>query len=116
MISIDYFQYVVCLVPHTRPHSLCFLFLECHRTIPKCPCGAERKFEFQLMPYLLDLLQKDVEQPNNDKDDKHPQIGDSNAMPGDERMSWGTIAVYSCCQSCDVSREEYVVVHKETFL
>jgi hypothetical protein len=65
------------------------------------------------MPYLLHLL-NNVEQPK-EEDDEHKQIG-SNAMQGEEGMSWGTIAVYSCCNSCDLSREEYVVVHNETIL
>ncbi|KAF8071111.1 PDCD2 [Scenedesmus sp. PABB004] len=49
--------------------------------IPPCPhCGAARRFEFQVMPQLLSLMELD---------------------PGDPHApDWGTIAVYSCPASC----------------
>ncbi|XP_028852366.1 programmed cell death protein 2-like isoform X2 [Denticeps clupeoides] len=48
--------------------------------IPKCPCGAKRIFEFQVMPQLLNDLKVD--------------------SPG-VSVDWGTLAVYSCADSCD---------------
>lgn len=71
--------------------------------IPKCICGAERKFEFQLMPYLLHLL--NISKSNQDADKKS-----ATTLPAER---WGTIGVYSCCHSCDDSREEYVTVCKD---
>ncbi len=49
--------------------------------VPCCACcGAPRRFEFQVMPQLLNHLGVDVADP------KAPD--------------WGTIAVYSCSKSC----------------
>ncbi|GBF91752.1 hypothetical protein Rsub_04056 [Raphidocelis subcapitata] len=49
--------------------------------VPDCPgCGKPRRFEFQVMPQLLNFL---------DVDDEDPHAPD-----------WGTIAVYSCPDSC----------------
>lgn len=50
-------------------------------SVPCCPCcGASRRFEFQVMPQLLNHLGVDVADP------KAPD--------------WGTIVVYSCSKSC----------------
>jgi pre-rRNA-processing protein TSR4 len=50
-------------------------------TVPCCACcGASRRFEFQVMPQLLNHLGVDAADP------KAPD--------------WGTIAVYSCSKSC----------------
>lgn len=57
--------------------------------IPVCPyCHGPRKFEFQIMPQLLNNLNVDP--------------SDSNAP------DWGTIAIYSCAASCAVSSRSYV--------
>ena len=49
--------------------------------VPRCErCGGERRFEFQVMPQLLNHLGVDPSDP------KSPD--------------WGTIAVYSCAKSC----------------
>jgi hypothetical protein len=72
--------------------------------IPKCICGAERKFEFQLMPYLLHIL--NISKSNQDTEEK------SSTTSHEEK--WGTIGVYSCSCSCDDSREEFVTVCKDT--
>ncbi|NWY01077.1 PDCD2 protein, partial [Nothoprocta ornata] len=49
------------------------------KDIPNCSCGAKRIFEFQIMPQLLNHLQVD-------------RLGES--------MDWGTLAVYTCAESC----------------
>lgn len=51
--------------------------------IPQCTCGSKRAFEFQVMPQLLNSLNVD-----------------SGPDPG---IDWGTLAVYSCANSCDHS-------------
>ncbi|KAI4874635.1 hypothetical protein NFI96_031132 [Prochilodus magdalenae] len=48
--------------------------------VPKCPCGASRNFEFQIMPQLLNHLK--VDSP-------------------DASIDWGTVAIYTCSDSCD---------------
>ncbi|XP_066535695.1 programmed cell death protein 2 [Hoplias malabaricus] len=48
--------------------------------IPKCPCGANRNFEFQIMPQLLNHLKVDSLE---------------------ESIDWGTLAIYTCADSCD---------------
>ncbi|XP_073729336.1 programmed cell death protein 2 [Misgurnus anguillicaudatus] len=48
--------------------------------IPKCPCGAKRIFEFQIMPQLLNHLKVDRT---------------------DASIDWGTVAIYTCMDSCD---------------
>ncbi|KAG9344345.1 hypothetical protein JZ751_011014 [Albula glossodonta] len=50
------------------------------KDIPDCPCGAKRIFEFQVMPQLLNHLKVDG---------PHASI------------DWGTLAVYTCEDSCD---------------
>lgn len=62
-------------------------------TIPPCPhCKGPRKFEFQIMPQLLNSL--DVDPLDNNSPD------------------WGVIVIYSCAASCDVAGyvDEYVWV------
>ncbi|NXO75993.1 PDCD2 protein, partial [Sitta europaea] len=49
------------------------------KDIPNCVCGAKRKFEFQIMPQLLNHLQVD-------------SLGES--------IDWGTLVVYTCAASC----------------
>ncbi|KAG7333943.1 hypothetical protein KOW79_002350 [Hemibagrus wyckioides] len=48
--------------------------------IPKCSCGTNRIFEFQIMPQLLNHLK--VDSP-------------------DASIDWGTLAIYTCAASCD---------------
>jgi len=53
--------------------------------IPDCPlCGSPRVFEFQIMPHLLSYLDVD-------------SVGQS--------IDWGTIAVYTCLDSCEIADE-----------
>lgn len=67
--------------------------------IPECPlCGSPRVFEFQIMPHLLSYLDVDC-------------VGQS--------IDWGTIAVYTCQESCEIKLEVgYVseVAFKQDFL
>lgn len=71
-------------------------------SIPHCSCGSERVFEFQLLPSLLHVL--DVDSANSSND-----CTDLTSMGG---MNWGSIAIYSCPESCDGSREEVLVVQE----
>ncbi|XP_030628367.1 programmed cell death protein 2 [Chanos chanos] len=48
--------------------------------IPKCSCGAKRIFECQIMPQLLNHLKVDTL---------------------DASIDWGTLAIYTCADSCD---------------
>jgi pre-rRNA-processing protein TSR4 len=59
--------------------------------VPICPeCGHQRKFEFQIMPQLLNFL-------------KPHEIG------GIGEIDWGTLVVYTCSNSCSTnsSTERY---------
>ncbi|XP_043942064.1 programmed cell death protein 2 isoform X4 [Protopterus annectens] len=53
-------------------------------SIPHCICGAERIFEFQVMPQLLNHLNVDTL---------------------DTSIDWGTLAVYTCAESCDTDNK-----------
>ncbi|GLD97470.1 hypothetical protein PINS_up006154 [Pythium insidiosum] len=71
--------------------------LEC--PIPACTrCGGERQFEFQVLPQLLFYLRVD----------KKSSLQQINEM---QDCDWGTLAVYTCTQSCAVDgayTEEFV--------
>ncbi|XP_054165452.1 programmed cell death protein 2-like [Oppia nitens] len=63
--------------------------------IPKCQyCNSERRFEFQVMPYLLNKI----------------------ITTTDDSLDWGTLVVYTCSQSCssydsidgNTYRDEYI--------
>ncbi len=74
-------------------------------SIPPCPrCRSPRRFEFQVMPQLLnDLLIK-----KKKKKKKFSDFGKSSADEGDDddHLDWGTLLVYSCPKSCPISRLE----------
>jgi hypothetical protein len=81
--------------------------------VPPCPCGSERLFEFQVMPAVLHTLDVDrykVSKHGSDSDNK----GTIEMVMDKEEggMNWGAIAVYSCAASCELSREEFVVVQE----
>jgi len=62
---------------------------QCDSEIPKCPhCGVKRKFEIQITPQMLHILNMGVESGSCD---------------------WETIAVYTCTNSCAIKSyaEEY---------
>mmetsp|Transcript_9037 Transcript_9037/g.13432 ORF Transcript_9037/g.13432 Transcript_9037/m.13432 type:complete len:413 (-) Transcript_9037:260-1498(-) len=62
--------------------------------VPKCICGSERLFEFQIMPSILHVL----------------NVDDYNKDDSDGGTNFGVVAVYSCANSCDASQEEFVLV------
>lgn len=75
-------------------------------SIPNCACGSERVFEFQLLPSLLHVLDVDSARSHSDNEN---DTTDLTSMGG---MNWGSIAVYSCPNSCDESREEFLIVQE----
>lgn len=61
-------------------------------TAPPCPrCGGARKFEFQVLPQLLFYLKVDA-------DSSLREIGARSC-------DWGTLAVYTCAQSCPLDAQ-----------
>ena len=72
--------------------------------ITNCECGAERVFEFQILPSLLHVLDVDGHATKNNGEDNVMDLIDKGGM------NWGVIAVYSCSMSCDESREEFIIV------
>jgi len=79
-------------------------------TIPTCTCGAQRKFECQLMPSLLNVLDVDkysyIDTHNNSSKLTIEQVLSKN----EGGMNWGVLAVYSCSDSCNQSIEEFVII------
>ncbi|XP_065201742.1 programmed cell death protein 2 [Planococcus citri] len=69
----------------TKPLWLSSKFIPQDSEIPPCEyCSSEREFEFQILPQLLNYL-------NLDKNEKST-VG---------VFDWGTLAVYTCKNSCD---------------
>lgn len=61
-----------------------------------CPnCGAERKFEFQIMPQIITYLMEAVEEPS---------VVLENTATGD--LDFGTIVVYTCVNSCPFEKSD----------
>ncbi|GMF11902.1 unnamed protein product [Phytophthora lilii] len=60
--------------------------------VPPCErCGGERKFEFQVLPQLLNYLGVD----------QQSSLGDI----GSRSCEWGTLAVYTCAKSCPLETQ-----------
>jgi len=58
------------------------------KNVPKCEkCGKDRKFEFQVMPQLLNYLNVDATKKNS--------------------LDWGVLVVYTCPDSCGDGGKEY---------
>lgn len=57
--------------------------------VPVCDCGAERQFEFQILPQLL----------------CHLGLGTDNITT--DSIDWGTLAVYTCKDSCSLPGKSY---------
>ncbi|KAL9188712.1 hypothetical protein ACHAXT_007090 [Thalassiosira profunda] len=77
--------------------------------VPNCVCGAERVFEVQLIPSLLHAL--DVDSYANDV----AADGDVMDLISTGGMNWGSCAVYSCSQSCEQCREEFIIYQDSCF-
>ena len=74
--------------------------------VPNCDCGAERVFEFQILPSVLHVLDVDRYASGGHKQKSDGLI----ELISSGGMNWGVIAVYSCPESCDKSREEFIIV------
>lgn len=60
--------------------------------VPPCErCGGERKFEFQVLPQLLNYLCVD----------QQSSLGDISSRS----CEWGTLAVYTCAKSCPLETQ-----------
>ncbi|CAM9865841.1 unnamed protein product [Pylaiella littoralis] len=72
--------------------------------VPPCGrCGQTRKFEFQVMPHLLHHLGVDANAKALDAKaavSKSQGPGASVPLVAGECMDWGTLAVYTCPDSC----------------
>lgn len=81
--------------------------------IPKCPCGAVRKFEFQLMPNTLAFLKQCHPNPSASNSlpstegltEEQLKIETARIMGTSEGMEWGTVLVYTCPKSCTEDEE-----------
>lgn len=73
-------------------------------SIPRCGrCNSERRFEFQVMPQLLnDLLIKRRRMPNSGE--KSPENKEEDE--DEDHLDWGTLLVYSCPRSCPVEEDQ----------
>ncbi|KAF8557745.1 hypothetical protein OG21DRAFT_1505004, partial [Imleria badia] len=98
-------------------------------SIPPCPCcKSSRVFECQLMPNLINVLRKSVDDKHLDvrrltDEQRIKAVQDAlkrNKEPGSRGMEWGTCMVFSCGNDCCLDdggqedkecwREEYVLV------
>lgn len=72
--------------------------------VPPCSrCGAARWFEFQILPQLLIELEKSVapgDACGGDSGKSKPNDAFLRELRDERALDWGTLAVYSCSQSC----------------
>ncbi|KAL8438430.1 hypothetical protein ACSSS7_000173 [Eimeria intestinalis] len=80
------------------------------KDVPKCSCGAERQFEFQVQPQLISRLAQSVGET------------DPAATASLERLCFGLLAVFTCTAFCDSSmescrgyKEEFVYAQPDPF-
>lgn len=66
--------------------------------IPRCGCGAERRFEFQIMPQLLHYL--NVDNGAKGTTAAAATAADARVAMGECTLDWGVLAVYTCTASC----------------
>lgn len=80
--------------------------------IPACACGAERVFEFQLLPTINYFLKVDEIAAAAHATEESPdsEVSASSAAAIRGGMDWVSLMIYSCPQSCSRSREEVVFV------
>jgi hypothetical protein len=83
--------------------------------IPKCACGAKRRFEFQLMPSLLHVLEVDKHAIQAEGETITNNSVGLDAMLNQDYggMNWGTVAAYVCPnggKSSACSQEEFLIV------
>ena len=74
--------------------------------VPACQCGAHRSFECQLLPSLLHVLEVD----KYAEDTQNASAGIGYLLSNG--MNWGSVAVYTCANSCSASSEELLVVQE----
>lgn len=111
-------------------HPLWVLAAPPNLNIPMCEaCGAERTYEFQLMPQFLQYLTEESSSPPttpNDGDstvtaiaaaekliqEAPPELVPPELVDQKERainrienngLDWGTVAIYTCSKSCEIS-------------
>lgn len=83
------------------------------KPIPACGCGSRRRFEVQLLPSLLHVLDVDKHAKASVTEKKSTGSTIEDLFSGGG-MNWGNIAVYTCsnanCAANEAPRDEYVVV------
>jgi len=75
--------------------------------VPPCICGAQRKFEFEVLPSILHVLR--VEKFAKAKSENAGNLIKEFEQSG---MDFGAIGIFSCSESCSKSTTEYVVVQQ----
>ena len=81
--------------------------------VPPCKCGAQRIFQFQLLPSLLHVLKVDQFSEGTAEKSTTPSAatsGISALLSGG--MDWGAVAVYSCSNSCSSCKEDYLLIQE----
>ena len=74
--------------------------------VPKCACGAKRWFEFQLLPSILHKLEVDSQVGVGEACNDMMELIEAGGM------NWGNVAIFSCSNSCEQFREEFIIVQE----
>lgn len=69
--------------------------------VPPCSCGAQRIFECQLLPSVLQFLEVDKFSGKQQED------GINNLMSNG--INWGSVAIFTCPKECEESEEALVI-------